>query len=328
MSEEIIEENHPKNVLDDNLRLQMDEFGESSKILGNETNETSTNPDCLPVTQENFVHEIPNLQSSTTTRVPCKGFIKKVDYFDTSERLVSDIVKRFFWSTSDSAWFSVDCQGFTKPDSNRSLCEACRSCLNNVGRWRGNLSDSVGIRPKATTQDSLPHPNTPHIRLNFSDAQTRLNNYSQKIKSLRDQIRRQHVAAIRYSIKNTANDIKISKSAENNSIRNVFLSVSKLDNLKDIMKPMIIGLIKKEHLKKTKNYESEIYMEKNIDIVKDFVEKITISQKKNSGKGKGVRYSSAIIRMALSVYNLSPASYRVLLADGVYRKLFNDLLLV
>ena len=39
--------------------------------------------------------EIPNLQSSTTSD-PCKGFIKKFDNFDTSERLVSDIVKRYF----------------------------------------------------------------------------------------------------------------------------------------------------------------------------------------------------------------------------------------
>ena len=115
------------------------------------------------------MHEIPNLQSSTTTRVPCKGFIKKVDYFDTSERLVSDIVKRFFWSTSDSAWFSVDCQGLANPNSDRSLCEACRSSLNNVSRWKGTLIDSVGTHPKATSRDSLPHPKMKVLNSRFDD---------------------------------------------------------------------------------------------------------------------------------------------------------------
>ena len=187
-------------------------------------------------------------------------FFQSVRY-DTSEigdktkwfqfSFINDMI-RYFWSTRDFAWFSVDCQGFANPNSDRSLREACRSSLNNVSRWKGTLIDSVGTHPKATTRNSLPHPNTPHNRLNFNDAQARLNDYSLKIKSLRDQIRRQHVAAIRYSIKNTANDIKISKNAENKSLRNIFLSVSKLDNLKDIMKPMIIGLIKNEQIKKKK----------------------------------------------------------------------------
>jgi hypothetical protein len=49
----------------------------------NETEETSTNPNCFPLVPSDFVNEIPSLQSSTINSVPCKGFIKKVGYFDT-----------------------------------------------------------------------------------------------------------------------------------------------------------------------------------------------------------------------------------------------------
>ena len=74
MSEEIIEENHPKNVLDDNLRLQMDEL--------------STHPEYLPVIPMDVTNDNPSLLSIKTSSVPCKGFLKNLEYFDDCNRAV------------------------------------------------------------------------------------------------------------------------------------------------------------------------------------------------------------------------------------------------
>ena len=49
-----------------------------------------------------------------TSSHPCKGFIKNLEYFDDCNRAVSEVVERYLWSTSNSAWFSVDCQEFGK----------------------------------------------------------------------------------------------------------------------------------------------------------------------------------------------------------------------
>jgi len=98
------------------------EFRESSEVLIHTTDINPINEDMI-ISDEGVDQPF---ESSRTSTIPCKGFIKSLEYFDNCKRAVSEVVEKYVWRNSEAAWFSPDCTGYDNCSTNRrSLCDYC-----------------------------------------------------------------------------------------------------------------------------------------------------------------------------------------------------------